>query len=233
MAFLAQINLAEAHAVCADVRLPKTGLLSFFLGCGADTYVPDGQTSERYLVDLMLGTAASDRGGWQVIYSADATHLQRRTWQVVPLPELFAPCAVSFKPGGNRLPGTGSVAYTLLPFTAEQRDDYNDILAQTQSEPTSERHLLLGQPDLIQSTPPEWMCELASRGDDPWLAIDPADPRYVEPATAAARWGLLLQLYSDDAANYLWGDGGHFYFYGPREAMAAGDFSGVWVNFEN
>jgi uncharacterized protein YwqG len=50
---------------------------------------------------------------------------------------------------------------------------------------------------------------------------------------AASRWGLLLQLTSNADANFIWGDGGHFYFYGRRDAMTEGDFSDVWVVFEN
>lgn len=37
MAFLAQINLAEAHAVEPSLRLPVAGLLSFFLGCSEES----------------------------------------------------------------------------------------------------------------------------------------------------------------------------------------------------
>jgi hypothetical protein len=51
-------------------------------------------------------------------------------------------------------------------------------------------------------------------------------PDFQELASAAGEWGLLLQLTSNSDAGFLWGDAGHFYFYGHRGAMEKGDFTG-------
>jgi len=46
------------------------------------------------------------------------------------------------------------------------------------------------------------------------------------------KWGLLLQLVSDDNADFMWGDAGHFYIYGPRSEMEQGNFDNCYANFE-
>lgn len=235
MAFLAQINLAEAHAVEPGLRLPAAGLLSFFLGCSEESYERDGDARPRYLVDLMAGTEPTHAGAWRVLYHPDATGLERQTCPESPLPELFNPCDLRFVRGGLALPDEATAVYPLLTATLSesQRDDYNELVGQLQ--PGEERidHQLMGYPRLIQFTPPELMCEQAARGDNPWKFPACDSPEFTELAQAASRWALLLQLTSDGAADFCWGDAGHFYFYGDREAMAHGDFSKTWVNFEN
>lgn len=233
MAFLAQIDLAAAHAAQPGLCLPTTGLLSFFIGCGADTFVPEGETAPRHLIDLMVGTEPAQRGGWCVLHTAAGTPLERQRWETSPGPERFAPCAVSFAKGGPPLPGELTVAYGQLPLDEAGRDDYNDLLAQLAPADDTPHDQLMGHPALLQTTPPELMCELASRGQSPWRVLQDTDDDVADIREAAARWGLLLQLTSNPDAGFLWGDGGHFYFYAPRDAMAAGDFSGAWVVFEN
>jgi len=234
MAFLAQIDLAEAHALEPGLRLPASGLLSFFLGCGDETYEKEEDGRTHYMVDIMLGTDAAHRGGWRVLHTPAGATLERRALQADPLPETFAPCSVKLAKGGGALPDeTGSV-YDVLALDEDQRDTYAEVLAQLAPRSDDERgeNQLLGYPQLIQFTPPEAACELATRGMDPFQAI----PEGAEGDTlrrAAADWGLLLQLVSDDNANFLWGDAGNLYFYGKRAAMEKGDFSGVWVNYES
>jgi hypothetical protein len=233
MAFLGQINLAEAHAVQAQLRLPSRGVLAFFVGCLADTSQPEGDARPRYLIDVTVGSEPAQRDGWRVLHFAGETPLQRRAFDTLPLPQLFDPCSLRFAKGGKPLPDETTVACGLLRLDDDQRDDYNDAIHQLAPGDAPALDQLMGHPQLIQGTPPELMCELASRGLDPFSVLSPADPQHDEVLAAASRWGLLLQLTSNPDAGFGWGDGGHFYFYGRREAMAAGDFSGVWVVFEN
>ncbi|HEU4419083.1 MAG TPA: YwqG family protein [Planctomycetota bacterium] len=51
-------------------------------------------------------------------------------------------------------------------------------------------------------------------------------------ARRAADWLLLLQLESDDAAGWMWGDGGALYFWIRRADLAALRFDRVWMVFE-
>lgn len=235
MAFLAQINLAEAHAVEPELRLPAAGLLSFFLGCSAESYQPDGDSRARHLVDLMAGTEPTNADAWRVLFHPDTTRLERRTCADSPLPELFKPCEVRFVRGGLPLPDESTAVYPLLTsaMSEAQRDDFNELVGRLQPGDERTDHQLMGYPRLIQFTPPELMCELSARGASPWKFPAADTPEFTELAHAASRWALLLQLTSDGAADFCWGDGGHFYFYGDREAMARGDFSKTWVNFEN
>lgn len=183
----------------------------------------------------MAGTEPTHAGAWRVLYHPDTTSLEHRSCTDSPLPELFNPCELRFVRGGLALPDEATAVYPLLTSTLSetQRDDYNELVGRLQ--PGEERidHQLMGYPRLIQFTPPELMCELAARGDNPWKFPASDSPEFTELAQAASRWGLLLQLTSEDAADFCWGDAGHFYFYGDREAMARGDFSKTWVNFEN
>ena len=182
----------------------------------------------------MIGTEPARRDGWRVIHTAADAPLERRVWAAEPLPDLYEPCAITFSKGGMPLPDERTVAYARLPLDEAQRDDYNELLAQlAPAEDAAPREQLMGHPALLQGTPPELMCELASRGESPWWVPGPWDADAEDNAAAAAEWGLLLQLTSNPAPGFGWGDGGHFYFYGRRAAMEAGDFSGVWVVFEN
>lgn len=233
MAFVGQIDLAAAHAAQPGLRLPASGRLSFFVGCTADTYRREGDPRQRHLVDVMVGTEPAQRDGWRVLYTDATAPLERCTWPVEPLPELFEPCAVTFAKGGKPLPDETTVAYARLPLAEAQRDGYNELLAQlAPADDAPPRDQLMGHPALLQGTPPELMCELAARGRSPWQLPAPGDVEADAIVAGAAEWGLLLQLTSNPAAGFGWGDGGHFYFYGRRAAMAAGDFSGVWVVFE-
>jgi hypothetical protein len=118
-------------------------------------------------------------------------------------------------------------------MTQSQRDDYNELLGLLKSDDAHPVEQLMGYPQLLQCTPPELMCELSARGADPWQHPEPASQAYKELARTSCEWTLLLQLTSHADADFCWGDAGHLYFYGDREAMARGDFSRVWVNFEN
>ncbi len=234
MAFLAQINLASAHQAQPGLRLPRQGLLSFFLGCSDEDYCTDQDPRPRLMTDPMVGMEVEGGGAWKVVYEADTARLQRRVYGDTPLPELFEPCAVQFTGGGLALPDENSVAYArlLAGMCAAERDDYKELIGQFR--PRSERTLdqLMGYPRLLQQHPPEWGCVLSAAGRDPDWTPSPDDPAHAALSAVAAEWGLLLQLTSNSDAGFMWGDGGHLYFYGSRAAMECGDFSGVWVSYE-
>lgn len=228
MAFLVQIDLADIAEVEPAARLPAHGLLLFFVGCDEESYQRGDDPRERLLVNVMIGTEPDHEPGWRVLYFPQGTHLQRRTYTASPLPELYEPHAVRLAKGGLPLPDEQTAIYPHLPLDAAQRDDYNDLISQLQ--PTEYGEQLMGYPSLIQSTPPELMCELAATGRDPWTFPKLRSPEWIKLSHTASAWTLLLQLTS--RGPFEWGDAGHFYFYGDRLAMARGDFSKIWVNFE-
>ena len=233
MAFLGQVNLEEARAAQPALRLPGRGLLAFFLGCQGETYEREEDPRPRYFADVMAGAEPDKRGAWQVLYVEEPSHLERRMRSDSPLPELFEPCAIRYAKGGKPLPDESTASYDGLGLSEGDLDRYNELLAQLVPDDEEGVEQLMGHANLIQGTPPEVMCELASRGTSPWLHPQVDDPEYAPIISGAAEWGLLLQLTSNVDARFLWGDGGHFYFYGKRDAMERGVFSGVWVVFEN
>ena len=235
MAFLAQINLAEVALINPHLKLPKAGLLSFFLGCDEQTYKKGNDQRLRYMADLMLGTEAKTNDAWRVTYHPLLSDMQRSTFNGPIYPELFEPCSLSFFASGLSMPDENTAIYPALKVTmnASELTDYDDILSQLKSADKQMTEQLMGYPQLLQFTPPEMQCELSFRGQDPWQFPAARSEAHKELVQRCNQWTLLLQLTSNSAADFLWGDAGHFYFYGDRDAMERGDFSKVWVNFEN
>jgi len=230
MSFLAQINLEDIHASQPDIRLPKQGLLLFFLGCIDDTYDNDACQCETYMVDPMLGTESTQKNAWKVIFADPNTPLQRTKFQGQPGPDMFAPCLLGVSRGGMPLPDEYTAAYVNIPFDQKERDNYNEVVDLLSSEDWQNQ--LMGYPNLIQFTPPDIQCELAATGNDPFSFPSEGSDEYKHLVKAASDWGLLLQLTSDDKPGFLWGDAGNLYFYGKRSEMEQGDFSNVWINYE-
>lgn len=231
MAFLAQINLPEMHAANPEVRLPDSGLLSFFLGCTNQTYAPDEDPSERYFINLMAGSDPDKPDGWRILFFPDTNALRRTRYDREPLPMLHDPAACEPRHFRKVLPDEQSVAYEQLELTDEERERYNLLLVRTGGDAdvgSDHDNQLMGYPMLLQGGPAELFCETAQRGENPFRLHD--DPAI---KADAASWCLLLQLVSDPNAEFLWGDGGHFYYYVRREKAERGDFSESWVYFEN
>ena len=231
MSFLAQINLGEVHTVQPNVRLPKDGVLLFFLGCSDEVYTSDEWGRETYMVNLPIGAGPDKTHAWKVIYARADAQLERLAYPKDPPPELWAPCEVRMTRGGLFLPDESTAAYDSIAFEPEERDNYNeviDLLAEAEAH-----HQLMGFPSLIQFTPPELECALAAAGKNSSRLPKPESAAWRELLREASEWGLLLQLTSTDQPEFLWGDGGHLYFYGKRSEMASGDFSNVRVIFEN
>ena len=227
MAFLAQINLEEAHAAQPGLKLPEEGLLSFFLGCTDDTYTRDDDPRERFMVDFVQDRPAGAEPGYRVVLTAATAELERLEYEGAPLPELVAPAVLKLKPGGKVFPDEQSIARETLPLTAFERADYLEMVSQLQSD--NHYHQLMGYPSLIQFTPPELYCE-SGNFDFP---TDPGSEEFQTLAAKAAEWTLLLQLYSDPTPDLSWGDGGKFYFYVRRSDLANQNFDDVRVFFEN
>ncbi len=227
MAFLAQLNLAEACSAQPDLRLPKQGLLSFFLGCLDETYTKDPDLRERFMVDIVQDNPVANDPGWAVLYTADGSSLSRRELSETPLPELFDPSLVKFKAVGKSFADVRSAHIESLGLSASERADYIEMTNQLQR--SNENHQLLGHPTLIQFTPPELF--VAKGSDD--VPFDRQSAEYKKLATEAFDWTLLLQLTSDDHADFVWGDAGNFYFYIKRSDLADLDFSDTRIFFEN
>jgi len=228
MSFLVQINLTEIHEINPDIKLPKTGLLSFFLGCEDDCYATDND--ERYMVDLMVCTNSKELGGWKVIYTKDTGSLTELRYSLSPVPEKYYTCSAEACSGGNQLPDVYSTAYNKLNLKGVEIDNYNMLLEKINLDDEDYDKwdsLLMGYPSLIQLNPPEIFCERAM------LGLDPYKIETKKELDDSSQWAMIIKLTSDHKVDYIWGDGGYFYFYGNREKIAKGDFSETWVYFEN
>jgi uncharacterized protein YwqG len=92
-------------------------------------------------------------------------------------------------------------------------------------------HRMFGWSDLIQN-PMQLECQLASHGIYVGNPEGYRDPR-VEPLRAgAADWLLLLQVDTDEAVGWMWGDLGRIYFWITEQDLRAGRFENVWLIFQ-
>lgn len=232
MVFLAQINLKEDHQAQPMLRIPSSGLLLFFMGCNDEVYENEELNRICYMADEMAGMRADGQSGCKVLYVEDLSTLKRLTYSDSPAPQLYLPCEVSFSAGGNQFPDERTAAYETLELGQEQRDNYNEVLELLEMDESRWSEQLMGYPNLIQHTPPEWMCELASQGKESFTFIALGERAYEGFQVKASNWDLLIQFTSNGKADFMWGDGGHLYFYGKRAETEKGDFSSVWLNYE-
>ncbi|MEV4139671.1 YwqG family protein [Dactylosporangium sp. NPDC049742] len=89
------------------------------------------------------------------------------------------------------------------------------------------RHRVFGWPELVQG-PMQLECQLAADGISVGGPEGYDDPRVEGLREGAADWVLLLQIDSDDAAGWMWGDVGTLYYWIRSQDLAAGDFTRIW-----
>ena len=212
LSFIAQIDLAAVAECLPDSGLPRGGLLSFFY---------DAETQP-------WGLEVGDRTGWKVVLTADTRTLRRH-----PAPDevlTFSPVALTARPELT-VPFGRTMEVRGLDLDAGARDRYfelQDVFADDfqPRDGGSVRHRPLGHPDAIQGDMRRRIEGVLRGGID----LDAAETPELDEA--AKRWVLLLQVDSDDDADMMWGDAGRLFFWIPEEALAAGDFSAVFVQLQ-
>jgi len=233
MAFLAQIDLAEAQRIQPGLALPQAGLLLFFMGCRDETFEAD-DWGTCWMTDEQLGSDPGDRGGWQVLYVPAGEGLERTTAPGTPKPQVYRPAPLRLVAGGSPLPHEDTAAYSMMDLSADEQTRYDELLDHVLADtPHDAGGQLGGYPQLIQATLPEVACVQATRGNDPFAACDPEDEPGRALYKAASAWRLILQLGSAPEADFLWGDGGTLSFYGPASDLNVGGFHRSWAYFEN
>jgi uncharacterized protein YwqG len=220
--FLAQLNLAELTAFPAAAPLPPAGVLSFFYDA----------------LEQPWGYDPADRGRAVVLYHPEGTELAPRP-QPADLTtdeyEAFAVVPLTFAPELTLPdPREQDLGIDEDELSEEQQEAYWDV-RHRHGDGTSR---VLGHPDTIQGTMRD-QCALVTQGlntgsakalqaNQQVLGISDAQVATWEQQ-ALADWELLLQLDSyEDEAGMMWGDLGRLYFWIPRAALAARDFSQVW-----
>ena len=208
--FLAQIDLAEIHAVLPSF-LPPAGRLYFFYDQEQGVW----------------GFDPKERGGWRVFYSsADGpAPMEREAPAALPpeaiyKPKHLRPSRIEVLPDSQTLPrdkfdwDTDGDAYLELcsaPFQGEHR------------------HQMLGYPAPVQNPDMEEECQLASNGLYVGDETGYKDPRAAALKAGAADWKLLLQLDTDDDTGWMWGDVGTLYFWIREQDARNADFDKAWV----
>jgi uncharacterized protein YwqG len=198
--FVAQVRLEEMAALDPEGDLPHQGVLSFF-------YADDDPESGFAVVD--------DPTAWRVLYSADATRLERQ-----PLPDelaladgyhaAFPACAVTCS-RRLTLPDAAVATVRALGLTNDEHRAYSDLVMGLSAGFEAEMdHRLLGYPYTLEPDP--FLAGYLARNgiERPTLPEDPAGQERVEQAKAilqeeAKKWQLPIGDYHgpEDAARAI------------------------------
>lgn len=217
--FLLQINLAELASFESSVRLPPSGLLSFFYDVEEQPW----------------GFSPADLQGHSVQYFPDTSRLQRAQ---PPDPQnTLRECAVQFWPA-QTLPGFGSRVGDQLRNKLEEVfggevdwDDYDEIVREVfrANAPGNEGpfHQIGGHSKNVQGDM-QLEAQLVMNGLYCGDESGYLDERATDLEKTCEEWTLLLQLDTDDDADFMWGDCGMLYFWTRSEDIARGDFSRTW-----
>ncbi len=219
LAFLAQINLADAAKFDSEGLLPKTGLLSFFYEIESNCW----------------GYDPKDKGCARVYYFEDISKLSPAkfpkdlseeyrfpAYKFLFKSELSYPCFedfLTYHPNADKMWDEFSKAQQSLKIPDEIAEN---------------EHRMLGFADVIQGKMTS-ECELISRGyylgnSEGYAKITPQDRQESEQCKD---WILLFQLDSmrmeEDGFELMWGDCGMLYFYIRKQDLAARNFNNVWM----
>jgi hypothetical protein len=206
LAVLAQVDCDQLNAALGRDVLPAGTLLTFFY---------DAAEQRGWGYDL------GDRQYWRV-HAAEAA-------SAVPV---VAPEGV---PSGAAV-GCGLRRVLTIPERWEPavqglrdagRGAVNRLYDRVGAPGKAPVHRMFGWPEPVQG-PMQLECELAAHGVPPGSPEAHRGPLVERLRAGAADWVLLLQVDSDAAAGWMWGDTGTLYYWIRRQDLAAGDFSRVW-----
>ncbi|MCK2243452.1 MULTISPECIES: YwqG family protein [unclassified Crossiella] len=209
LSLVAVLDLAEVAEFAQVDWLPKTGLLNFFYDLvGVWAYTPDAADSFHvaYLPD----------GGVPVSAPVGATVFPARPVRfahLLTLPSQDDEVLELSKAEARRL---GKLSQEWARRTAR--------LGGWSAE--APNHQINGWPDLIQG--PVWLEAYYDSQGLEW-ARTPEGRAEHECLARAQCWRLLLQLDSDDAMDWMWGDVGTLYYNIPDQSARAGEFGRTWL----
>jgi uncharacterized protein YwqG len=207
LSFLALVDLSEVDAGPLGLPLPGRGLLNFF-------YEARDQRAWGY--------DPRHAGAWRVLLTDGDT----ATAAKAPAAAVVTPATpMVFQP---RLSLPSWTEHVFADLREPEIDTVCDVVMQWEQlfvddDPV---HQLGGWPGLIQQ--PIWReCQLGYHGVP--YADQPHDPRVESLQFGNPDWTLLLQVDSDLALHWMWGDGGRLYFAARQDDLAAGEFGNSWM----
>lgn len=207
--FIAQLRMEDVQEYDINKVLPTNGMLWFFYDAKQETY----------------GENPEDKGGWQVYFHEDLTHLQRATAPTsLPQSSHFQACGISFS-SEITLSQYPKLEITKFDWTEEEQKKYEDLLA---TFPSAEdhgqvHHRLLGNPDTIQDDM-RVQCQLVSHG-----IKDETSPQASELSKTANEWQLLLQIDTDEEASMDWANNGMLYYWITATDLHKKHFENSWM----
>lgn len=224
LAFLAQLRFEELAPHDPEGVLPTRGLLSIFLGLAPQ---PSGLDFE-------------ERGRWVVAYHrAVPSDLARRD-----PPEEWLSFARTLAPFWNsgvlQSCSVGPVPALTLPdphapeaepFVAVSGRGYRSLVASTRAG-LGPLHQVLGWPIIVQGPVAE-VCRSATGGmpvQDRGESLPKMDEATYQNAD---EWRLLLQVDTDKAAGYEWGDNATLFFMIRPTDLRSARFGNVWHVYQS
>jgi uncharacterized protein YwqG len=207
LSFLALIDLSEVDPGPLGLPLPPSGLLNFF-------YEARGQRAWGY--------DPRHADGWRVIFTED----ELAEPATAPSAAMVTPATpVVFEP---RLTFPGWEEHVFADLRPPDVDAVCDVSMEWEQRFVDDEpcHQLGGWPGLIQM--PIWReCQLGYHGVP--YADQAHDPRVESLEFGNPDWTLLLQLDSDTALHWMWGDGGRLYFAARQEDLVTRSFRASWM----
>jgi uncharacterized protein YwqG len=205
LGFVAQINLAYvAERGLED--LPPAGLLSFFFDLD----------EEPFGFDPTIDSC-------RVLYTPPGAPLSR-----APADDGLSPCALTFHENIGLPPLDSSDVKEILRDFGPGADGYLSLSASLRDlgSDGATAHRLGGHPDPIQGDM-QLEAQLVANGIDCGSFTGHRDPRVAALRAGARDWRLLLQIDSDDAIEWSFGDGGRLYFWIRHQDLLARRFDRV------
>lgn len=204
--FLALIDLAGLAGLPSDLALPSMGTLSVFFDHEEQPW----------------GFRPEDQGGCQVFYDPSGA-----TMTIEHPAGVDAFTAVSVAPrAGMSVPHPWEEGVDALG--EEASDLVFAVLEDLDGDGDRVDHRLGGWPSIIQS--PIWLeCQLTANGVDTGGPAGYQGDRVEALRAGAADWQLLLQVDSDEASGWMFGDIGRLYVCIRRQDLAELRFDRCWT----
>ncbi len=208
LSFVMALDLADLADLRTDLDLPGSGVVNFFY-----------EAAEQQA----WGFDPAHAGGWRVL-------LNDGQGERVQAPDGAATFAEIWLRSVQTLTAPGWEEPVVRRIWERNRDGLwaIDEVRREGGWPDAPRHQVGGWPILEQN--PIWPeCQLASNG---LYVGDPSgyqDPRAKQLAPGAENWQLLLQLETDEAAGWMWGDVGSLYYAIRRQDLADRSFDRTWM----
>ena len=212
LSFVAQLNLGELAPFDLEERLPKSGLLSFWMGSSWGADFGDWRVwyfDEDHWQKLEAPQSSKPQNLWQRFKARNDRQIQ-----------LFSPTPLQFHTWASHPWGC-----------AEFYDNEQKMSDEQFARDRSGGHQIFGFPENIQNDVRD-DCALYWNG---FLNSSEAHDMGLSPErdqTTWRDWQLLLQVGEDDHARMVWGDAGMIYFLVRRVDLEARRFERCWFVFQ-